>query len=238
MYKSRKQLKALARTQMQGRYKTLVGAIILEGVISLFLSYTITSFFPGNDLFSNIFYIIATLAVHAFLGTIAAGMTFISMAVACGMHCRVGEVYRAFQANPGKAVWIQLPIAVIYMICTLPATLMSMVTPLESYLTHLGVILILNGIGTIIASLISLPFALAFYMYWDFPEYDAKYILKHSAEIMRGNYLRYFALQLSFLPLQFLTVLSFGLGSLWVNPYISVTNANFYLDLMAKRNNE
>lgn len=238
MYKSRKELKALARTQMQGRYKTLIGALILEGVISLFLNYTIASFFPANDLLSNIFYTVASLAVSAFLGTIAAGMTFISMAIACGMHCRVGEIYRAFQANPGKAVWLQLPIAVIYMICTFPATLMSMITPWESYFTQLGVILLLNGIGTLVASLITLPFSLVFYMYWDFPEYDAKYILKHGAELMRGNYLRYLLLQLSFLPLQLLTVLSFGLGSLWVTPYISVTNANFYLDLMSKRNNE
>ncbi len=238
MYKSRKELKALARKQMQGRYKTLVGAMVLQAVITFLLNTTLLSLFPAQDVLSNIFYFIGTLAVSAFLGTITAGVTFISMAIACGMNCRVGEIYRAFQAYPGKAVRLQLPIAVIFMICAMPANIMSMITPLESYMQQMGTILILEGIGTIAASILSLPFSLVFYMYWDFPDYDAKYILKHGIELMKGNYLRYFELQLSFLPLQLVSLLSFGIGSLWVTPYINVTNANFYLDLMAKRNNE
>ncbi len=238
MYKSRKELKALARKQMQGRYKTLIGAVILQAVITILLNTTLVSLFPSNDMLSNIFYFIGLLAIDAFLGTIIAGMTFISMAIACGMNCRVGEVYRAFQANPGKAVWLQLPVAVIYMICNLPANIMSLLTPLESYIQQFGTILILNGLGILAASILTLPFTLVFYMYWDFPDYDAKYILKHGMELMKGNYLRFFALQLSFLPLQLLAILSFGIGTLWVTPYINVTNANFYLDLMAKRNNE
>lgn len=238
MYKSRKELKALARTQMQGRYKTLIGALVLQTVITLLLDTTLVSLFPASDLLSNIFYFLGSFGISAFLGTITAGITFISMAIACGMNCKVGEIYRCFQADPGKAVWLQLPIAVIYTVCTLPASLMTFFTPIEAYMSQMGTILLLNGLGTLAASLLTLPFSLVFYMYWDFPDYDAKYILRHGMELMKGNHLRYFGLQLSFIPLLILALLSFGIGSLWVTPYINVTNANFYLDLMAKRNKE
>lgn len=238
MYKSRKELKALARKQMQGRYKTLIGAFILQTIITFLLETTVQTLFPSNDFLSNLFYFAISLAVSAFLGAVTAGMTFVSMAVACGMNCKASDIYRSFQANPGKAVWLQLPIAIIYMLCTLPANLMSLLTPLDVYASQLGTILILNGLGIIAASLFSLPFSLVFYMYWDFPEYNAKYILKRSIDLMSGNYMRYLGLQLSFLPLELLSILSFGIGSLWVTPYINITNANFYLNLMAKRNNE
>lgn len=238
MYKSRKELKALARTQMQGKYKTLIGAFVLQEIITLLLESVMLSLFPSNSLVDNTLYFIAIFAVNAFLGTVVAGMTFISMSVACGMPCRAGDIYRSFQDNPGKTVWLQLPIVIIHTICTLPASIMSIITPDEAYFSQLGVILILNALGILAATVLSLPFALVFYMYWDFPEYDVKYILKRSFELMKGNYLRYLGLQISFLPLWILAVLSFGIGALWVTPYVNVTNANFYLDLMAKKNKE
>ncbi len=238
MYKSRKELKALARTQMQGKYKTLIGALVLQEIIIFLLQSVLISLFPSNSLPDNIIYFIASFALSAFLGTITAGITYISMAVACGMPCRAGDIYRSFQDNPGKAVWLTLPVISIQTICTLPASIMELVTPTDAYMSQVGVILILSGLGMLVATILSLPFALAFYMYWDFPEYEAKYILKHSIELMKGNYWRFFALQLSFLPLFLMSVLSIGIGLLWVIPYMNVTCANFYLDLMSKRNKE
>ena len=238
MYKSRKELKALARKQMQGKYKTLIGALLLQEIITFLLNSVIVSLFPSDSLLDNVMYLIASFAVSTFLGTVVAGMTYISMAVACGMRCRAGDIYRSFQDNPGKAVWLQLPVVIIQTVCTLPASIMTLITPTEVYLEQLGTILILNGLGMLAATILSLPFTLAFYLYWDFPEYDAKYILMRSFDLMKGNYLRFFGLQISFLPLYILSILSAFIGLLWIIPYANVTCANFYLDLMAKKNKE
>ena len=44
--------------------------------------------------------------------------------------------------------------------------------------------------------------------------------------------MRLFLLELSFIPYVLLALLSFGLGILWVYPYIQESIAQFYLDLM------
>ena len=66
----------------------------------------------------------------------------------------------------------------------------------------------------------------------DFPERSAKEALKLSLQIMRGHKGRLFYVQISFLPLMFLCLLSFGIGYLWLVPYMNMTSAVFFLDLM------
>ena len=41
-----------------------------------------------------------------------------------------------------------------------------------------------------------------------------------------------FCLQMSFLPLGFLCLLSFGIGTLWLVPYMNMTQTLYFLDLM------
>ena len=55
--------------------------------------------------------------------------------------------------------------------------------------------------------------------------------LGESVRLMRGNKLRYIYLSLSFTGVYVLTFLSFGIGYLWVLPYIYTTYILFYLDL-------
>jgi len=49
---------------------------------------------------------------------------------------------------------------------------------------------------------------------------------------MKGHKWRLFKLKLSFLPLQFICLLSFGIGNLWLNPYMRMTYTEFFLDLL------
>ena len=60
--------------------------------------------------------------------------------------------------------------------------------------------------------------------------------MSSSAAIMRGNKGRLFYLELSFVPLYLLGTLSLGLGFLWIIPYVGMTEAEFYLDTLRKRN--
>ena len=48
---------------------------------------------------------------------------------------------------------------------------------------------------------------------------------------MRGNKARKFYIACSFLGLSLLSGLSFGIGLLWVSPYINQVNAEFYRDI-------
>ena len=48
---------------------------------------------------------------------------------------------------------------------------------------------------------------------------------------MRGHRVKLFYLYASFLPLYVLGILSLGIGLLFVEPYVNVTIAEFYLDV-------
>ncbi len=55
-----------------------------------------------------------------------------------------------------------------------------------------------------------------------------------SKEMMNGNKWRYFCLMLSFIGWGLLSTMTFGIGFLWLNPYINAASAAFYNDVSSK----
>ncbi|AQM58998.1 DUF975 family protein [Clostridium baratii] len=55
--------------------------------------------------------------------------------------------------------------------------------------------------------------------------------MKESVRIMNGYKWDFFVLQLSFIGWAILSIISCGIGFLWLSPYYSLTTANFYLTI-------
>ena len=53
---------------------------------------------------------------------------------------------------------------------------------------------------------------------------------------MEGNKMRLFMLDLSFIGWFFLSLLTLGIGSLWLTPYMQTAHAEFYKDLCENQN--
>jgi uncharacterized membrane protein len=81
---------------------------------------------------------------------------------------------------------------------------------------------------------LQLCLALVLFLFCDAPQKTAFQVIKESLSMMRGNKWRYFRLLLSFVGVLLLCVLSFGIGFLFVRPYLYVTQALFYLDLIGE----
>ena len=58
--------------------------------------------------------------------------------------------------------------------------------------------------------------------------------LRKSTQMMRGNRFSVFVLGLSFIGWQMLGLLAFGIGTIFVTPYILATDAQLYLELSGK----
>ena len=71
-------------------------------------------------------------------------------------------------------------------------------------------------------------YSMAFYIKRDNPTYDWKQCLDESQRIMNGNKWKFFCLQFSFIGWEIVCVLTCGIGYLWLAPYMSAANANFY----------
>ncbi len=239
-YKPFRELKRLAKVQLQGKYGTMIGALILQELLVLFATGILSMLLPGTDTLSNILYYILTFIVQLIAGILQAGVSFLYLKAACGMQCSVGDIFYCFKHSPDKAIKIEFVLAIINAVCMLPSDILTWKYPLTS-LTDYDEIAMMYSVTLLcmmVYVVITLAFTPVFYMMLDFPNYTVKDILKKSIEVMKGNKMRYFLLDLSFIPWMFVGFLTCGIGLLWIIPYMNMTSTNFYLDLMACRNKQ
>ncbi len=87
-------------------------------------------------------------------------------------------------------------------------------------------------VGTILFIIPGIIFAFAisqtFYVILDNPEMGVIDAIKLSSDMMKGYKVDYFVLILSFFGWAILCAFTFGIGFLWLMPYMSVTECNFY----------
>ena len=77
-------------------------------------------------------------------------------------------------------------------------------------------------------------YALTPYILLDEPELTAKQAISRSCEIMQGRRWKLFCLYFSFIGWGILCLLTFGIGFLWLAPYINASIAAFYEDARAE----
>lgn len=88
--------------------------------------------------------------------------------------------------------------------------------------------LITLGIGGII---LSYAYQMVPYLMRDYPEIGAREALRLSRELMNGHKWDLFVLQFTFIGWIVLSVLTAGVGFLWLMPYMATAQAHFYQDL-------
>ena len=152
------------------------------------------------------------------------------------------DVFLAFRYDISKAVGLCLIIGLIDLVCSLPfnyalTDLLLAGTRFLHGLTAAQALrsvgfLILGGIATMAMRVFFVyPVSQALWLYIDHQEYSGVECLTKSIQLMRGQIVRYLKLELSFAGYLALSILSLGVGLIWVIPYINVAKANFYMDL-------
>lgn len=100
----------------------------------------------------------------------------------------------------------------------------------------MGLLIALGFILLIVPGIIlALAYAMVPFILVEHPEYSVKETLKASREMMKGHKFDYFYLMLSFIGWILLSILSLGIGLIWLYPYIMTTAAAFYNDLKAEK---
>ena len=77
-------------------------------------------------------------------------------------------------------------------------------------------------------------YAMTPYILAEHPEMSALDALRMSKDMMKGNKGRYFCLQLSFIGWILLCFLTFGIGILFLIPYMQAANAEFFNEISGK----
>ena len=76
-------------------------------------------------------------------------------------------------------------------------------------------------------------YSMTYYIRLDHPEYTPSQAITESRRLMDGNKMRLFYLHLSFIGWIIVGCLTFGIGLLWVAPYMSAATAEFYQALVS-----
>lgn len=80
-------------------------------------------------------------------------------------------------------------------------------------------------------------YAMAPYILYENPGMRASDAIRASKELMRGNKWRLFCLHWSFFGWNLLSALTFGIGGLWLVPYMEAAQASFYRQICWERSN-
>ncbi|OOE14646.1 DUF975 family protein [Fictibacillus arsenicus] len=72
----------------------------------------------------------------------------------------------------------------------------------------------------------------------DNPDIGINTAITKSRKLMHGYKWKYFLLQLSFIGWILLSLITLGIGFIWLSPYLSASNAAFYNELVKKQSGE
>lgn len=249
MYSSIRTIKANAREKLLSHTWTAVFFTISHILVTNLFTLCI-GLSPSGGVFGLVLYLVSNFILNLIYGLFQTGIAAFYLKVATNNQpSTLLDLFHAFTHGPDRALKVTLPLTVIYTLCTLPYTIyciffMPEYTLADLFAMKQGVMesmmiaYFISVIGELIYYLISLNFAPVYFMLVDMPNLSAKKTLKMSMWLMKGSRLRLLGLELSFLPLQFISLLTFGIGNLWVTPYMNTASAEFYLDLSDKRTNQ
>ncbi len=241
-FKSSAELKASAREHLLGHYSTAIGAYVITACLIGIVTVAVSLIVDIRTVIGTIIYYAVMFLVSVLTGLFTSGSCYLYLKIICGRPVSVGDLFYGFQLCPDKAITIQAWITLITYVASLPQIVLTykltayavsfQTDKMLSLMLPYSLSLIFSGIVTIMLELL---YAQAFFLLHDFPHYTARELLKKSRRLMVHHKGRLFYLYVSFLPLMFLGILSFGLALLWVLPYMAATEAEFFLDLI--RNN-
>ncbi len=243
-FAKRYELKDKAKDTLSGNYGTLIlGGFLFSLIIflvlflfgfALFLSF-LASLYTGGA------YSMAALRIfqfgcviaHILSGFLGFGTACLCLKLACGQPAYYTDVFYGFQRqNLLKTLLLTAIRLALGYVCRLPFDYFKAAISGAQDISSLWPALLACLAGCCIYIPIALALDVTYFLLLDFPDRKTAGIVSDSFRLMKGSRSRLFLLQLSFLPLRLLCLLTFGVGELWLEPYMHMTYAMFYLDLI------
>lgn len=243
-YKMRYELKNRAKDYLAGKYGTLILGSFLFSLMNAavlfffafpYITSVMVSSFTGTAFDDSSFriYQAGIFITQILSGFLRFGIAYLSLNIVCGRAFSYKDVFFGFRReNLFKTLILSGASVLLDTVCLVPWQYFA-TSYLETRNTvQLAIAVPALLIGVCIYVPVSLALNITYYILLDFPEKKVTEIIKDSFRVIKGHRKRFFLLQCSFLPLYLLCELSFGIGFLWLSPYMYMTFVLFYLDLM------
>lgn len=142
-------------------------------------------------------------------GPLALGLALFILSISRGQEADIAQLFKGFERFVVAFVAMLLITLFVSLACLL---------------------LIVPGI------ILGIAYSMTFFILLDNPDLTAVEAMKKSRELMYGFKWKFFCLSLRFIGWFLLCVITFGIASLWITPYLYVSYAKFYDDLLANKN--
>lgn len=233
MKRSNGELKGMARQMLLGRYQVPMLAMILSSLIpSLFL-------LPFNYLCSErstipmqaVLYYLASFIITLIELLLNCGVKRIHLSIARGQQAQVSDMFWVIKNRPDRILIGGFVITLITWIPLIPSFLFDLMAPdTLSTAVYLLISELLSMAGLFVGFLITLPLYFVFWIYAEDPDIDTREAFHRSLALTRGAKWRLVLMELSFIGWLLLGALTFGIGLLWIMPYMEQSFTNFYLE--------
>ncbi len=227
-----KELKRIARGNLMGNYTMLIRAYIMVTFITTLVEFPF-SMLQTKEQFStqNIIYYIALMLISIIAIILVVGQYKMHLSLARTGKMNLLDLFEPVKNQPDRYILANFILFALSLISILPLFAgIAIIYFYESITWYLAAIL-LSIIGTILSTCVSLTFNLVFFVLIDNPDMKVIEALKATRKLVMGHKKRYLYMQFSFLGMMLLAGLSFGIGMLWVEPYMTQTVTLFYLDI-------
>ena len=205
-----KEIKEEAKAQLQGNWKPVIIIFLIPLFLSLFFSVrTIFSLYNENTWLNTLEFGVNILSSFLTIGIYYTLLDFVR--IHDSSISPINDVFQAFKKKYFRnLLLLELNISIRIFLWSL--------------------LLFIPGIIKIFA------YSQAALIYKDIVDRTGeqpspKFCIQESERLMKGHKMEYFRLIFSFIGWILLTILSFGVGAIWLNPYISMSSVIFYENL-------
>lgn len=224
------ELKRIARENLTGRYSIPMGTLVV-GTLSCNIPLLLFGWVTDNSAVGMATYYLASFILSLLSGVLAVGRMWIGMQMARGGQYQFSDMFCAFRGRADRYILAVLLRTLIVLIPQIPMYILQFMGYRAFSYVQLIMMLAFVLVGCVVAIVLNLIFAQVYMLLLDHPDMTTAKAFRKSAKLMKGNKGRLFYIDLSFLGWELLAACSFGIGMLWVGPYIMQTQVNFYREV-------
>ena len=227
-----KELKKIARGNLDGHYANLIRVFVFCQLIQSLLEMPFSAM--TNEVYfstQNIIYYIATILIGIAAVVLTAGQYRLHLGLARTGEMHLSEVFVPLKYHSNQFILTELILFGISLITMLPMFGGIYLAYMSQELVDYVIAIVLSLISIVISMYISLTFDLVYFVMIDDENLSMMQALKYTKNMVTTHRKRYLYMQFSFLGMLLLAGLSFGIGYLWVQPYMAQTTTLFYLDV-------
>lgn len=227
-----KELKRIARGNLQGNFLELIRAFVFCNLIVSLLE-TPFSMMTNEIPFStqNIIYYIAVILITIASVVLTVGQYCLHLRVARAGELHLSELFYPLKYDANRLIITEAILFVIRLVALAPVAGAFAILYFYEDVTMYLVALALSIVGCVLTVFVETTFGLTYFVLIDNENLSATDAIKATLELIKKHKGRFLYLQLSFGGMYLLAALTLGLGILWVQPYVMQTSTLFYLDV-------